>query len=209
MQISKQNQYVKPSSQLPACFWGFNKVSSTDIGAIAERYAAALFELAEQEKALEAVETDLKALKGMIAESRDLQTVLRSPIIGRAEQGAAVTALASKAKWHKLSKNFLGLLARNRRLFALPGIIDAFLARLAAKRGEVTAKITSATALSAAQKKSLTTALKKAMGQDVLLDLEVDPSLLGGMVAKVGSRMIDASLKTKLQQLTLALKGVR
>jgi len=184
-------------------------VSSTDIGAIADRYAAALFELAEQEKALEAVEADLKSVKAMISESRDLQIVLKSPIIGRAEQGAAVTALATKAKWHGLTKNFLGLLARNRRLFALPGVIDAFLARLAAKRGEVTAKITSATALSAAQKKSLTAALKKAMGQDVLLDLEVDPSLLGGMVAKVGSRMIDASLKTKLQQLTLALKGVR
>ena len=184
-------------------------MSSTDIGAIADRYAAALFELAEQEKALEAVEADLKSVKAMISESRDLQIVLKSPIIGRAEQGAAVTALATKAKWHGLTKNFLGLLARNRRLFALPGVIDAFLARLAAKRGEVTAKITSATALSAAQKKSLTAALKKAMGQDVLLDLEVDPSLLGGMVAKVGSRMIDASLKTKLQQLTLALKGVR
>ena len=184
-------------------------MSSTDIGAIAERYAAALFELAEQEKALDTVEADLKALKAMIAESRDLQVMLRSPVIGRAEQGAAVAALADKAEWHKLTKNFLGLLARNRRLFALPGVIDAFLARLAAKRGEVTAKITSATALSAAQKKSLTASLKKAMGQDVLLDIEVDPSLLGGMVAKVGSRMIDASLKTKLQQLTLALKGVR
>jgi len=184
-------------------------VSSTDIGAIAERYAAALFELAEQEKVLDTVEADLKALKAMIAESRDLQVMLRSPVIGRAEQGAAVAALADKAEWHKLTKNFLGVLARNRRLFALPGVINAFLARLAAKRGEVTAKITSATALSAAQKKSLTAALKKAMGQDVLLDLEVDPSLLGGMVAQVGSRMIDASLKTKLQQLTLALKGVR
>jgi len=184
-------------------------VSSTDIGAIAERYAAALFELAEQEKALDTVEADLKALKAMTAESRDLQVMLKSPVIGRAEQGAAVAALADKAEWHKLTKNFLGVLARNRRLFALPGVIGAFLARLAAKRGEVTAKITSAAALSAAQKKSLTAALKKAMGQDVILDLEVDPSLLGGMVAQVGSRMIDASLKTKLQQLTLALKGVR
>jgi F-type H+-transporting ATPase subunit delta len=184
-------------------------VSSTDIGAIADRYAAALFELAEQNAALEAVESDLKALKAMIAESHDLQRLLKSPVIPRSQQGAAIGALAEKAGWHKLSRNFLGLLARNRRLFALPGVIDAYLARLAAHRGEVTAHVVSATSLTAAQKKSLSAALKKAVGQDVLLDLVVDPSLLGGMVAKVGSRMVDASLKTKLQQLTLALKGVR
>jgi F-type H+-transporting ATPase subunit delta len=184
-------------------------VSSTDIGAIADRYAAALFELAEQNAALEAVESDLKALKAMIVGSPDLQRLLKSPVIPRGKQGAAIAALADKAGWQGLSKNFLGLLARNRRLFALPGVIDAFLARLAAHRGEVTAQIVSAAALTAAQKKSLSSALKKAVGKDVLLDLVVDPSLLGGMVAKVGSRMVDASLKTKLQQLTLALKGVR
>jgi F-type H+-transporting ATPase subunit delta len=184
-------------------------VSSTDIGAIAERYAAALFELAEQNAALEKVEADLKALKAMIVSSRDLQTVLKSPVIARGHQGAAVAALADKAGWNDLTKKFLGLLAKNRRLFALPGVIDAFLARLAAHRGEVTAQVTSATALTATQKKSLAAALKKTVGKDVLLDLVVDPQLLGGMVAKVGSRMIDASLKTKLQQLTLALKGVR
>ena len=184
-------------------------MSSTDIGAVADRYAAALFELAEQTAALEKVEADLKELKAMIAESRDLRMMLKSPVIARGRQGSAVFALADKAGWNELTKKFLGLLAKNRRLFALPGVIDAFLARLAAHRGEVTAQVISATALTAAQKKALSAALKKTAGKDVLLDLVVDPQLLGGLVAKVGSRMIDASLKTKLQHLTLALKGVR
>jgi F-type H+-transporting ATPase subunit delta len=184
-------------------------VSSTDIGAIADRYAAALFELAEQDAALQKVEADLKELKAMIGASRDLQIILKSPVVPRAQQGAAISALADKAGWNDLTRKFLGLVAKNRRLFALRAIVDAYLSRLAALRGEVTAEVTSATALTAAQKKSLSAALKSVVGKDVLLDLVVDPQLLGGMVAKIGSRMIDASLKTKLQQLTLALKGVR
>jgi len=184
-------------------------VSSQDIGAIADRYAAALFELSEAEKSLSDIEGDLKALKAMIAESADLRRLLGSPVIGRAEQGAAVAALADKAGWHKLTRNFLGVLASNRRLFALEAMIEAYLARAASHRGEVTAQVTSAHALSAAQKKAVAASLKKVVGKDVLLDLVVDPSLLGGMIAKVGSRMVDSSLRTKLQQLTLALKGVR
>ncbi len=184
-------------------------MSSKDIGAIADRYAAAFFELAEQNAALDKVENDLKALKAMIAGSADLARMLKSPVIRRAAQGAAVTALAEKAGWQGITRNFLGLLARNRRLFVLPNIIDAFLSRLAAHRGEVTAHVTSAVALTATQQKALAAALKKTVGKDVLLDVVVDTSLLGGMITKVGSRMIDASLKTKLQQLTLALKGVR
>ena len=184
-------------------------MSSEAIGAIADRYSAALFALAEEKAAFEAVESDLKALKAMLAESADLTRMVGSPVIGRKEQGAAIIALAEKAGWQELTRNFLGLLAKNRRLFAVSGIIDAFLARLAAQRGEVTAQVSTAKALTAAQKKSLSAALKKAVGKDVALDVTVDPSLLGGLVAKVGSKMVDASLKTKLQQLTLALKGVR
>jgi F-type H+-transporting ATPase subunit delta len=184
-------------------------VSSEAIGAIADRYSAALFALAEEKAAFEAVESDLKALKSMLAESADLTRLVGSPVISRRDQGAAIVALAEKAGWQILTRNFLGLLAKNRRLFAVSGIIDAFLARLAAQRGEVTAQVTTAKALTAAQKKSLSAALKKSVGKDVALDVTVDPSLLGGLIAKVGSKMVDASLKTKLQQLTLALKGVR
>lgn len=184
-------------------------MSSEAIGAIADRYSAALFALAEEKAAFEAVESDLKALKAMLAESADLKRLVGSPVISRQDQGRAIVALAAKAGWQELTRNFLGLLAKNRRLFAVSGIIDAFLARLSAQRGEVTAQVTTAKALTAAQKKSLSAALKKAVGKEVALDVTVDPSLLGGLVAKVGSKMVDASLKTKLQQLTLALKGVR
>ncbi len=184
-------------------------MSSTDLGVLADRYAAALFELADSGDALPAVEADVIALKLMIAANADLERLLKSPVIARKEQGAAIVALATRAGWSDLTRNFLGLLAKNRRLFTLPAIIVAFQARLASRRGEVTAQVASASALTAAQKKSLSSALKKALGKDVLLDLTIDPTLLGGLVAKVGSKMIDASLKTKLQQLTLALKGVR
>jgi len=184
-------------------------VSSEAIGAIADRYSAALFALAEEKAAFEAVEADLKALKAMLAESADLKRLVSSPVISRKDQGNAIVALAKKAEWHEITRNLLGLLAKNRRLFTVSGVIDAFLARLAASRGEVTAEVATAKALTAAQKKSLSAALKKVVGKDVALDVTVDPSLLGGLVAKVGSKMVDASLKTKLQQLTLALKGVR
>ena len=184
-------------------------MSSEAIGAIADRYSAALFALAEEKAALEAVESDLKALKILLTESADLRRLVGSPVISRRDQGAAIVALAERAGWQVLTRNFLGLLAKNRRLFAVSGIVDAFLARLAAQRGEVTAQVTTAKALTAAQKKSLSASLKQAVGKDVTLDVTVDPSLLGGLVAKVGSKMVDASLKYKLQQLTLALKGVR
>jgi len=184
-------------------------VSSEAIGAIADRYSAALFALAEEKSAFEAVESDLKALKALLAESADLRRLVSSPVISRKDQGKAVIAIAQKAGWSDLTRNLLGLLAQNRRLFTISGVIDAFLARLAAQRGEVTAQVTTAKALTAAQKKSLAASLKKAVGKDVMLDVTVDASLLGGLVAKVGSRMVDSSLKTQLQQLTLALKGVR
>ena len=184
-------------------------MSSEAIGAIADRYSAALFALAEEKSAFEAVESDLKALKALLAESADLRRLVSSPVISRKDQGKAVIAIAQKAGWSDLTRNLLGLLAQNRRLFTISGVIDAFLARLAAQRGEVTAQVTTAKALTAAQKKSLAASLKKAVGKDVMLDVTVDASLLGGLVAKVGSRMVDSSLKTQLQQLTLALKGVR
>jgi F-type H+-transporting ATPase subunit delta len=184
-------------------------VSSQDHDALAERYSAALFDLAEQDTALPAVEADLKALKAMIAQSADLRRMLRSPALSRHSQEAALLALAELAGWSVLTRNFLGVVADNRRLFSLAAVIDAFLGRLAAHRGEVTAQVVSAVRLSATQRKSIAAALKKAVGQDVGLDLAVDSGLLGGMVISVGSTRIDASLATKLQQLALALKGVR
>lgn len=183
-------------------------MSSEITGAIAERYAAALFELAEQQNALDQVAGDLKILREMTAASEDLVRLLRSPVIGRDAQVKAMTALAAKAGFHDLTTRFLGLVAKNRRLFTLPGMIAAYLTRLAAKRGEVTAQVFSAVALTEKQRAALNDTLKQAVGKDVDVDVVVDPGLLGGLIVKVGSRMIDNSLRTKLQHLQLVMKGV-
>ncbi|MGE5516966.1 MAG: F0F1 ATP synthase subunit delta [Bacteroidota bacterium] len=181
---------------------------SETIGVIAERYATALFELAESQGALDQVAGDLKTLKAMVRASADLRRLLDSPVLTRAESGKAIAALAEAAKFSPLSGNFLGLLAKNRRLFSLIGVIDAYLGRLAAKRGELSANVASAVPLSQAQQDALVSSLKSAFGGNVAVDVTVDPALLGGMVVKVGSRMVDSSLKTKLQHLKLAMKGV-
>lgn len=181
---------------------------SETTGVIAERYATALFELADSQGALDQVAGDLKTLKAMIRDSADFKRLLDSPVLTRAEAGKAVAALAEAAKFAGLTANFLGLLAKNRRLGALLGVIDAYLGRLAAKRGELSATVASAVPLSQAQQDALVSALKSAFGGTVAVDVTVDPALLGGMVVKVGSRMVDSSLKTKLQHLKLAMKGV-
>ena len=181
---------------------------SDTTGVIAERYATALFELADSRHVLEAVAGDLETLKAMIRESADLRRLLDSPVLSRAERAKAITALAAKAAFDAVTTKFLGLAAQRQRLFALPGMIDGYLSRLAARRGEVAAKVASAVALSPAQIESLTATLRTAFGGSVAVDVSVDPSLLGGMVVKVGSRMVDSSLRTKLQHLKLAMKGV-
>lgn len=183
-------------------------MSSKPTGAIADRYAAALFELAEQQNALEPVAADLKALRGMAADSEDLVRLLRSPVIGRDAQVKAMTALAEKAGFNPLTGRFLGLVARNGRLFAVLGMIDAYLALLSTKRGEVTANVLSAAPLTDKQLAALNDTLKAAVGGNIAVDVRVDPSLLGGLIVQVGSRMIDNSLRTKLQHLQLVMKGV-
>ncbi|NNG05507.1 MAG: F0F1 ATP synthase subunit delta [Inquilinus sp.] len=185
-------------------------MASTDTATsgLASRYATALFELADEAKALDAVAGDLKGLKGLIGESADLRRLVFTPVLGRAEQGRAIAAVLEKAGAGALTRQFIGVVAGNRRLFALPAMIDAYLAELARRRGEVTAEVTAATALSDAQTAALVDGLKKAIGAKVSVDVTVDPSLLGGMIVKVGSRMVDSSLRTKLSKLQLAMKGV-
>jgi F-type H+-transporting ATPase subunit delta len=183
-------------------------VPSETIGVIAERYATALFELADTQGALDQVAGDLTTLKAMIGESADFRRLIDSPVLSRDEQGKAIAALSKAAGFTVITSNFLGLAAKNRRLFTLPGIIAAYLARLAARRGEMAASVASAVALSQAQIDTLTATLKKTFGSNVNVETAVDPSLLGGLVVKVGSRMVDSSLRTKLQHLKLAMKGV-
>jgi F-type H+-transporting ATPase subunit delta len=186
-------------------------VASEATGAtgLAERYARALFELADEGRTLDQVAADLKSVAAMLAASADLRRAVRSPVIDRASQGRAIAAIAAAAQLSPLTRNFLGLLAKNRRLFALPEMIDGFLANLAERRGEVTAQVISAAPLSAAQSQALQEALRKSAGAKLAIDQRIDPSLLGGLVVRLGSRMIDASLKSKLNRLQLAMKGVR
>lgn len=180
---------------------------ATSVAGLAERYAAALFELADERKALDAVASDLTGLRRLIDESADLRRMIRSPVLQRDEQARAIGAIAERADLNQLTRNFVGLLARNRRLFALPDMIQAYLQILAERRGEVTAQVIAAQDLSETQRRAVDDRLRKAVGRKVVVDFRVDPSLLGGLVVKVGSRMVDASLKSKLARLALAMKG--
>ncbi|HEX6114851.1 MAG TPA: F0F1 ATP synthase subunit delta [Geminicoccaceae bacterium] len=174
---------------------------------LAGRYAVALFELAQEQDALETVAGDLHALRDLLEGSADLERLIRSPVLSREEQARAITAVGERAGFAPLTLQFLGLLAHKRRLFALPDVIEAYDAMLAEHRGEVGAEVVSALPLSAEQLESVKRQLTAAVGQTVKLSTAVDPSLLGGLVVRVGSRMIDASIRTKLHQLELVLKG--
>ena len=179
---------------------------TTGLGA---RYATALYALADEQKLLDAVAEDLRALRSLIDDSSDLRRLIRSPVLSRGEQGKAIAALAARAGFQTLVQNILGLMAKNRRLFVLPEVIDAYLAELASRRGEVTAQVISAQALTETQRQSLDERLRRAVGGKVAIELRVDPSLLGGLIVKLGSRMVDASLSSKLHRLQLAMKGVQ
>lgn len=172
------------------------------------RYAIALYDLADRDKALDAVKSDLETLRQAIADSDDLRGVLRSPVISRADQQKAMMAVLDRLGAGVLTKNTVGVLCQNRRLFVLPKVIDGFLAILSERRGEVTAEVTSAVALKADQVAAVTAALKDEVGASVNVNLKIDPAVIGGLVVKVGSRVFDASLRTKLAKLELAMKGV-
>ncbi len=181
---------------------------SPHLTGLAGRYATALYELADEAKALDSVAADLKTLKSLIDESADLRRLISSPLIPRAQQAKAALALVEKAGLSDITRRFVGTVARNRRLASLAQIIDGYTALLAAHRGEATAEVTSATKLSPAQAEAVGNALRAAVGKKVSVQLNVDPQLLGGLKVKVGSRLIDASLASKLQRLQLAMKGV-
>jgi F-type H+-transporting ATPase subunit delta len=182
--------------------------NATETGSLAKRYAGALFDLADDKHQLDAVVADLAAIAKMIDESADFRRLINSPILSRTEQGKAVTGIVQAAQFSPLIAKFLGLLAQNRRLFALPAMIQAFKKMLADRRGEMTAQVWSARALSPEQQSALTETIKRAHGAKVSMEVKVDPDLIGGLIVKVGSRMIDSSIRTKLQKLQLAMKGV-
>jgi F-type H+-transporting ATPase subunit delta len=174
---------------------------------LAGRYATALFDLARDQKQLEAVGNSLAGLKAALAESAEFKALTVSPLIGRDEAVRAVAGVAQSMGLDPLTGNLLGVLAQNRRLGQLGNVIRAFNQLAAAHRGETTAEITSAHALTDDQVAALKTNLRARMGRDIAVDLNVDPSILGGLVVKIGSQMIDGSIKTKLNTLAHAMKG--
>lgn len=178
------------------------------VSGVSERYAIALFELAEEAGSLDAAEADLKRFAGLIEESSDLKRLIRSPVFSADEQYRAIAAVVDKAEIGGLVGNLIKVAAKNRRLFAVPDMITAFGRLLARYRGEVSAEVTSAEPLSDKHAVDLKAALKASLGKDVALETKVDPSLIGGLIVKVGSRMIDGSLRTKLNSLKLAMKEV-
>ena len=180
-----------------------DETKATDAG---QRYAQSLFELTIENGNLAKVESDLKSLKAMIADSADLRRLIDSPAFSAEDKGKGLVAVAVKAKFDLLTTKFLGLVASNGRTSDLLGAISAFVELSAKHRGVVTAEVVSAVALSAAQLKGVQAALAEALGKTPEVSTRVDPSLLGGLKVRVGSRLFDASLRSKLDSLKFALK---
>jgi F-type H+-transporting ATPase subunit delta len=175
---------------------------------IAGRYATALFELAKEAKKLPALEKDVDALSSALDASADLRQLIASPVHTRDEQGAAMAAIGKKLKLGKETGNTVALMAAKRRLFALPSMLASVTSLIAHEKGEVTADVTSAKALTAAQSKKLADTLKKKFGKDIKINATVDEKIIGGLIVKVGSKMIDSSIATKLSKLQNVMKEV-
>ena len=175
---------------------------------IAARYATAVYDLAKDGKKVRAIEADLGTLSDAMADSSDFNALIHSPIYSRDEQGTAIAALAKKMKLSPIMANTLALMATKRRLFVLPQLVVALRAAIAEDNGEVTADVTSAKALTKTQSDSLSKTLKAKLGKTVTINATVDETLIGGLVVKVGSKMIDTSIRSKLNSLQNAMKEV-
>ena len=190
-------------------FWSFGRVETSGgiQASLAGRYASALFDLARDEKQIDAVSRSLDSLNQALADSREFDQLVASPLVDRDEAGKAFSAIARALKADPLTANFLGVLARNGRKGELAQVIRLFRRLAAEHRGETTAEVVSADSLSDKQIAALKTQLKARAGRDVTIDARTDPTILGGLIVKLGSQMIDASLKTKLNRLAQAMKG--
>ena len=175
---------------------------------IAGRYATAVFELAKEAKELKALEADVDALGAALADSADLRSLIASPVYSREEQATAVAAIAKKMKLSATLAKTLGLMATNRRLFVMPQLLAALRDLIAEEKGEVTANVTVAAPLTKTQETKLAATLKKTVGKTVNLNTTVDDSLIGGLIVKVGSKMIDTSIRSRLSSLQNAMKEV-
>ena len=176
------------------------------VSGVSGRYATALFELARDEKSIDAVKADLDKFDAMLSESSDLTRLVRSPVFAADAQLKALSAVLDKAGISGVAANFLKVLTNNRRLFAVTDVIRAFGALVARFKGEASAEVTVAEPLSDKNLDALKAALKQVSGKDVTLNVKVDPSIIGGLVVKLGSRMVDSSLRTKLNSIKHAMK---
>lgn len=176
------------------------------VSGVSGRYATALFELARDEKSIDAVKADLEKFEAMLADSADLKRLVRSPVFAADAQSKALSAVLAKAGISGTAANFLKVLTANRRLFTVADTIRAFRALVAKFRGEATAEVTVAEQLNDKNLDALKAALKTVTGKDVALNVNVDPSIIGGLVVKLGSRMVDSSLRTKLNSIKNAMK---
>jgi F-type H+-transporting ATPase subunit delta len=176
------------------------------VSGVSGRYATALFELARDERSVDAVKADLDKFEAMLAESDDLKRLVRSPVFSADVQSKALAAVLDQADISGISANFLKVLTANRRLFAVGEVIRAFRALVAKFKGEATADVTVAESLSERNLDALKSALKSVTGKDVALNVKVDPAIIGGLVVKLGSRMVDSSLRTKLNSIKHAMK---
>ncbi len=181
---------------------------TTLVSDIAGRYATALFDLAHERNTLDAVAADLGTIRAALAESDDLRNLVRNPIFDRATQTSAMAAVLGALGVGALVANFVGVVTANRRLFALDGMALGFQRLLSRHRGEVVAQVTSARPLDEGQQASIAAELTAGMRTDVTVEERTDPHILGGLIVRIGSRMIDSSLRTKLQILRFAMKGV-
>lgn len=188
--------------------YGLYIVSNSDVitGEAPKRYAQALVELAEEAKSMKKVEKDVLTLKGLFGKSSDLAAMVSSPVIALEDKVEALTAVAKKAKLSPLMTQFIGTVAQNRRAAEIPSMLASFQDIVARRKGSQVAKVTSAKKLTANQLTSLKSNLKKSLGRPVDVETSVDPDLLGGFIVRIGSRLYDSSLKTKLEDLKIALK---
>jgi F-type H+-transporting ATPase subunit delta len=175
---------------------------------MAGRYATALFELAQEGNVIDAVKSDLDRLDGLIGESPDLLRLVRSPVFTADEQTRAIAAVLNQAGIGGLAANFIKLVASNRRLFAVRDMIKAFCMLVARQKGVITAEVTVADEISPRRLDEIKAALNAVTGKDVQVDVRIDPAIIGGLVVKLGSRMVDSSLRTRLNALKQAMKEV-
>jgi F-type H+-transporting ATPase subunit delta len=190
-------------------FWSFSRVETSGgiRASLAGRYASALFDLARDQRQIESVSRSLQALAQALVDSKDFSELVSSPLVSREQAGKAFSAVAPQLGLDPVTANLLGVLARNGRKSELPAVIRAFRRLAAEHRGETTAQVVTARALNDDQIAELKNQLRVRVGRDVNIDANIDPNILGGIVVKVGSQMIDASIRTKLNRLAQAMKG--